>query len=196
MLDFLCLKYLKDILTYPRYIPNSIKIELAELIEDVLELEGKKSVEEANDILKSKMTNKLKKDLRDTIRERYFFPSLAKAGLFLLINETPDEKIDKLKQLEKENKDLERAKEILKVKNEANKQLKEKATYIATASTGLAVGLVVYITLEHTTKLNMWLIVVIATVSAFLAGSLIMKPSSQVNETQKPQEVANESSIA
>ena len=86
-------------------------------------------------------------------------------------------------------------KKILEVKNETNKQLKEKATYIATASTGLAVGLVVYITLEHITKLDMWLIVVIATVSAFLAGDLIMKPSSQVNGTQEPQGVANKNSV-
>ncbi|WP_353278978.1 hypothetical protein [Wolbachia endosymbiont (group B) of Longitarsus flavicornis] len=240
MFEFLCLKYLKDILTSRRYIPNSAKIELAELIEGVLELEGKKSVEEVNNILRSKMTNELKKDLRNVLRERYSLPSLAKLGLAKLINEVSDEmkqKINKLEQLEIENKDLQtkkdraerlnraleyarntaqnenielkaeknklntqiqqsqQEKKILEVKNEANKQLKEKATYIATASNGLAVGLVVYITLEHTTKLDMWLIVVIATVSAFLAGDLIMKPSSQVNGTQEPQGVANKNSV-
>lgn len=199
----------------PYYLPSNGKIKLAELLEDVLELKGKKSPEEAIATLKNKIRNELENKVSDEMKQ----------------------KIGKLEQLEAENKDLQtkndqaerlnrsleyakktaknenielkaeknklntqiqhsqQEKKILEVKNEANKQLKEKATYIATASTGLAVGLVVYITLEHTTKLDMWLIVVIATVSAFLAGSLIMKPSSQVNGTQEPQGVANESSI-
>ncbi|MGL9757612.1 MAG: hypothetical protein ACR5LA_01870 [Wolbachia sp.] len=197
------------------YLPSNGKIKLAELLEDVLELKGKKSPEEAIATLKSKIRNELENKVSNEMKQ----------------------KIGKLEQLEAENKDLQtkkdkaerlnrsleyarktgqnenielkaeknklntqiqqlqQEKKILEVKNEANKQLKEKATYIATASTGLAVGLVVYITLEHTTKLDMWLIVVIATVSAFLAGGLIMKPSSQVNGTQEPQGVANESSI-
>ncbi|WP_245609478.1 hypothetical protein [Wolbachia endosymbiont of Trichogramma pretiosum] len=52
-----------------------------------------------------------------------------------------------------------------------------------------------YITLEHTTKFDMWLIVVIAKVSAFLASGLIIKPSSQVNGTQEPQGVVNKNSV-
>ncbi|MFT4327050.1 MAG: hypothetical protein AB3P07_00145 [Wolbachia pipientis] len=199
----------------PYYLPSNKKIKLAELLEDVLELEVKKSSEDAIATLKDKIRNELKNEMKSEMKQ----------------------KINKLEQLEAENKDLQtkkghaewlnktleyksniakkentklkaeknklntqiqhsqQEKKILEVKNEANKQLKEKATYIATASTGLAVGLVVYITLEHTTKLDMWLIVVIATVSALLAGSLIMKPSFQVNGTQEPQGVANESSI-
>ncbi|WP_264336735.1 hypothetical protein [Wolbachia endosymbiont (group B) of Chorthippus brunneus] len=215
MLNFHNLKEIRDILTHPYYVPHPAKIDLAELLEDVLELKGKKSPEEAVATLKDKIRNELKNEMKSEMKQ----------------------KINKLEQLEKENKDLQtkkdraerlnrsleyarktakdenielkdeknkldiqiqylqQEKKILEVENEANKQLKEKATYIATASTGLAVGLVVYITLEHTTKLDMWLIVVIATVSAFLAGGLIMKPSSQVNGTQEPQGVANKNSV-
>lgn len=197
------------------YLPSNEKIKLAELLEDVLELEVKKSSKDVIATLKDKIRNELKNEMKSEMKQ----------------------KINKLEQLEAENKDLQterdrakrlnrplkyerktaqnenielkaeknklnaqiqhsqQEKKILEVKNEANKQLKEKATYIATASTGLAVGLVVYITLEHTTKLDMWLIVVIATVSAFLAGGLIMQPSSQVNGTQEPQGVANKNSV-
>ncbi|QJT94963.1 hypothetical protein HGO53_06445 [Wolbachia endosymbiont of Diaphorina citri] len=215
MLNFHNLKEIRDILTHPYYVPHPAKIDLAELLEDVLELKGKKSPEGAVATLKDKIRNELKNEMKSEMKQ----------------------KINKLEQLEKENKDLQtkkdraerlnrsleyarntaknenielkaeenklntqiqqlqQEKKILGAKNEANKQLKEKATYIATASTGLAVGLVVYITLEHTTKLDMWLIVVIATVSAFLAGGLIMQPSSQVNGTQEPQGVANKNSV-
>ncbi|MGY5878023.1 hypothetical protein [Wolbachia endosymbiont of Nasonia giraulti] len=147
----------------PYYLPSNEKIKLAELLEDVLELEVKKSPEKAI----SKIKNELKSEVSNELKQK--------------IN-------TQIQQLQQEKK-------ILETKNEANKQLKEKATYIATASTGLAVGLVVYITLEHTTKLDIWLIVVIATVSAFLAGGLIMKPSSQINGTQEPQGVANKNSV-
>lgn len=216
MLSFSDLKDLVDALYNRTYLPSNGKIILAELLEYILQLKGKKNPEEAISILKDQIRSELKNEMKSEMKR----------------------KINKLEQLEAENKDLQtkkdvaerlnrsleyarktaqnenielkaeknklntqiqhsqQEKKILEVKNEANKQLKEKATYIATASTGLAVGLVVYITLEHTTKLDMWLIVVIATVSAFLAGGLIMKPSSQINGTQEPQEIANENSIA
>lgn len=151
----------------PYYLPSNEKIKLAELLEDVLELEVKKSPEKAISKLKNKIKNELKSEVSNELKQK--------------IN-------TQIQQLQQEKK-------ILETKNEANKQLKEKATYIATASTGLAVGLVVYITLEHTTKLDIWLIVVIATVSAFLAGGLVMKPSSQINGTQEPQGVANKNSV-
>ncbi len=167
MLNFHNLKELIDILSNPYYVPHPAKVDLVELLEDVLELKDKKSPEEAITTLKDKIRNELKSEMSNELKQK--------------IN-------TQIQQLQQEKK-------ILETKNEANKQLKEKATYIATASTGLAVGLVVYITLEHTTKLDMWLIVVIATVSAFLAGDLIMKPSSQVNGTQEPQGVANKNSV-
>ncbi len=167
MLNFHNLKELIDILSNPYYVPHPAKVDLVELLEDVLELKDKKSPEEAITTLKDKIRNELKSEMSNELKQK--------------IN-------TQIQQLQQEKK-------ILETKNEANKQLKEKATYIATASTGLAVGLVVYITLEHTNKLDMWLIVVIATVSAFLAGDLIMKPSSQVNGTQEPQGVANKNSV-
>ncbi|QEK89945.1 hypothetical protein CAI20_04590 [Wolbachia endosymbiont of Chrysomya megacephala] len=167
MLNFHNLKELIDILSNPYYVPHPAKVDLVELLEDVLELKDKKSPEEAITALKDKIRNELKSEMSNELKQK--------------IN-------TQIQQLQQEKK-------ILETKNEANKQLKEKATYIATASTGLAVGLVVYITLEHTNKLDMWLIVVIATVSAFLAGDLIMKPSSQVNGTQEPQGVANKNSV-
>ncbi|WP_264684783.1 MULTISPECIES: hypothetical protein [unclassified Wolbachia] len=167
MINFHNLKELIDILSNPYYVPHPAKVDLVELLEDVLELKDKKSPEEAITTLKDKIRNELKSEMSNELKQK--------------IN-------TQIQQLQQEKK-------ILETKNEANKQLKEKATYIATASTGLAVGLVVYITLEHTNKLDMWLIVVIATVSAFLAGDLIMKPSSQVNGTQEPQGVANKNSV-
>ncbi|WP_143689566.1 hypothetical protein [Wolbachia endosymbiont of Nilaparvata lugens] len=196
----------------PYYLPSNEKIKLAELLEDVLELEGKKSLEEGIAILKNKIRDELKNGMRSEMKQKINkLEQLdeknkdlqTKKGHAEWLNKTLEYKSNiakkentKLKaETNKLNTQLQQEKKILEAKNEAIEQLRKKATYIATASTGLAVGLVVYITLEHTTKLDMWLIVVIATVSAFLAGSLIMKPSSQVNGTQEPQGVANESSI-
>ncbi len=215
MLSFSDLKDLVDALYDITYLPFNGKIILGELLEDVLELKGKKSPEEAIAILKSKITNELKSEMKSKMKQKINkFEQLEKENKYLQTkkdraeqlnraleyvrntaqNENLELKAEKNK-LNTQIQQLQQKKKILEVKNEANKQLKEKATYIATASTGLAVGLVVYTALEHTTKLDMWLIVGIATVSAFLAGGLIMKPSSQVNGTQEPQGVANESSI-
>ncbi|OAM04677.1 MAG: hypothetical protein TV41_00775 [Wolbachia endosymbiont of Dactylopius coccus] len=199
----------------PYYLLSNEKIKLAELLEDVLELEVKKSPKEAIAILKSKIKNGLKSEMSNELKQK-----IGKLEQLKAENKDLQTKKDRAERLNRsleyarktaQNENIElkaeknklntqiqhsqQEKKILEVKNEANKQLKEKATYIATASTGLAVGLVVYITLEHTTKLDMWLIVVIATVSAFLAGGLIMKPSSQVNGTQEPQGVANKNSV-
>lgn len=199
----------------PYYLPSNEKIKLAELLEDVLELKGKKSPEEGIAILKNKIRDELKNGMRSEMKQKINkLEQLdeknkdlqTKKGHAEWLNKTLEYKSNiakkentKLKaetnKLNTQIQQLQQEKKILEAKNEAIEQLRKKATYIATASTGLAVGLVVYITLEHTTKLDMWLIVVIATVSAFLAGSLIMKPSSQVNGTQEPQGVANESSI-
>ncbi|WP_341815894.1 MULTISPECIES: hypothetical protein [unclassified Wolbachia] len=199
----------------PYYLPSNEKIKLAELLKDVLELKGKKSPEEAIATLKDKIRNELKNEMRSEMKQKINkFEQLEEENKDL---QTKKDKVERLNRAlehakntaQSENIELEdeknklntqiqhsqQEKKILEVKNEANKQLKEKATYIATASTNLAIGLVVYITLEHTTKLDMWLIVVIATVSAFLAGGLIMKPSFQVNGTQEPQGVANKNSV-
>ncbi|UIP91846.1 hypothetical protein IYZ83_001095 [Wolbachia pipientis] len=195
----------------PYYLPSNEKIKLAELLEDVLELKGKKSPEEAIATLKDKIRNELKNEMKQKVNK---FEQLEKENKDLQTKKDQAEQLNRDLEYAKntaQNENIElkaeknklntqiqhsqQEKKILEVKNEANKQLKEKATYIATASTNLAVGLVVYITLEHTTKLDMWLIVVIATVSAFLAGGLIMKPSSQVNGTQEPQGVANKNSV-
>ncbi|CCE77407.1 MULTISPECIES: hypothetical protein [Wolbachia] len=215
MINFHNLKELIEILSHPYYVPHSAKVDLVELLEDVLELKGKKSPEEAIATLKDKIKNELKNEMSSGMKQK-----ISKLEQLKAENKDLQTKKDKAERLNRsleysrktakdeniELKDeknkldiqiqyLQQEKKILEVENEANKQLKEKATYIATASTGLAVGLVVYITLEHTTKLDMWLIVVIATVSAFLAGGLIMKPSSQVNGTQEPQGVANKNSV-
>ncbi|MCA7010700.1 hypothetical protein [Wolbachia endosymbiont of Tribolium confusum] len=173
------------------YLPSNGKIKLAELLEDVLELEGKKSPEEAIATLKDKIRNELKNEMRSEMKQ----------------------KINKFKQLENENielkaeknklntqiQQLQQEKKILETKNEATGQLRKKTTYIATASTCFAVGLVVYTALEHTTKLDIWLMVSIAVVPALIATSLTylaLKPSSQVSETQEPQGVANKNSVA
>lgn len=215
MINFHNLKELTEILSHPYYVPHPAKVDLVELLEDVLELKGKKSPEEAVATLKDKIKNELKNEMSSGMKQK-----ISKLEQLKAENKDLQTKKDKAERLNRsleysrktakdeniELKDeknkldiqiqyLQQEKKILEVENEANKQLKEKATYIATASTGLAVGLVVYITLEHTTKLDMWLIVVIATVSAFLAGGLIMKPSSQVNGTQEPQVVANKNSV-
>ena len=212
---FYDLQDLVNALYDPYYLPSNEKIKLAELLEDVLELEVKKSPKEAIAILKSKIKNGLKSEMSNELKQK-----IGKLEQLKAENKDLQTKKDRAERLNRsleyarktaQNENIElkaeknklntqiqhsqQEKKILEVKNEANKQLKEKATYIATASTGLAVGLVVYITLEHTTKLDMWLIVVIATVSAFLAGGLIMKPSSQVNGTQEPQGVANKNSV-
>uniref|UniRef100_A0A3B0IWP1 Chromosome partition protein Smc n=1 Tax=Wolbachia endosymbiont of Aleurodicus floccissimus TaxID=2152762 RepID=A0A3B0IWP1_9RICK len=209
------LKDLVDVLYDSYYVPHPVKIKLAELFEDVLELEGKKSPEDAISTFKSKIKNELKSEMKSKMKQKINkLEQLEAENKDLQTKKNRAERLNRLLECAKEtakNENIElkaeknklntqiqhsqQEKKILEVKNEANKQLKEKATYIATASTGLAVGLVVYITLEHTTKLDMWLIIVIATISAFLAGGLIMKPSSQVNGTQEPQGVANESSI-
>ncbi|MFP3024278.1 MAG: hypothetical protein ACEY3K_15895 [Wolbachia sp.] len=212
MLNFHDLKEIRDILSHPYYVPHPAKLELIKLLEDVLELE---SPEEAVVTLKDKIRNELKNEMRSEMKQKINkFEQLEAKNKYLQTKNDQAERLNRsLEYSRKTAKDenielkdeknkldiqiqyLQQEKKILEVENEANKQLKEKATYIATASTGLAVGLVVYITLEHTTKLDMWLIVVIATVSAFLAGGLIMKPSSQVNGTQEPQGVANKNSV-
>lgn len=204
MLNFHNLKEVRDILTHPYYVPHPAKIDLAELLEDVLELKGKKSPEEAVATLKDKIRNELKNEMKSEMKQ----------------------KINKLEQLEKENKELQTKKDNaeslsralehaknaaqnentelknrlntqvqqLQQKNKTIEQSEERVTRIATASTGLAIGLVIYVALEHTTMLSMVAIISIAATSAFVASSATyaLKSSTQVNGIQEPQKVANE----
>ncbi|WP_264687144.1 MULTISPECIES: hypothetical protein [unclassified Wolbachia] len=219
MLNFHNLKELIDILSNPYYVPHPAKVDLVELLEDVLELEGKKSSEDAIATLKDKIRNELKNEIKSEMKQKINkFEQLENENIELKTKKDQAERLNIALEHKREiaqNKNIElkaeknklntqiqqlqQEKKILETKNEANKQLKEKATYIATASTGLAVGLVVYTALEHTTKLDIWLMVSIAVVPALIATSLTylaLKPSSQVSETQEPQGVANKNSVA
>lgn len=200
------------------YLPSNGKIKLAELLEDVLELEGKKSSEDAIATFKDKIRNELKNEMKSEMKQK-----ISKLKQLEAKNEDLQTKKDKAERLNRaleyakntaqnenielkaeKNKlntqiqQLQKERKILEAQNKTIKQSEERVTRIATASTGLTVGLAVYIALEHTTKLDIWLMVSIAVVPALIATSLTylaLKPSSQVNETQKPQEVANENSV-
>lgn len=54
----------------PYYLPSNEKIKLAELLEDVLELEGKKSLEEGIAILKNKIRDELKNGMRSEMKQK------------------------------------------------------------------------------------------------------------------------------
>ncbi|MDR0288767.1 MAG: hypothetical protein LBH78_01775 [Rickettsiales bacterium] len=119
--------------------------------------------------------------------------------------EAKDQEIAKLKQqplnakVEKLNKDLEaKNTEVEKLQKEkkeleAKKQPTEQSkapTYTAAVGVGLAAGLVVFIALERTVRLDIWTMVGIALASALAVSGatyLALKPSTQVNETQEPQ---------
>lgn len=82
----------------PYYLPSNEKIKLAELLEDVLELEVKKSPEKAISKLKNKTKNELKSE----------------------VSNEPKQKINtQIQQLQQEKK-------ILETKNEATGQLRKK----------------------------------------------------------------------
>ncbi|MDR2609685.1 MAG: hypothetical protein LBC06_03775 [Rickettsiales bacterium] len=89
-----------------------------------------------------------------------------------------------VQQLQKKNKEL-----------EAKKQPTEQSkapTYTAAVGFGLAAGLVAFIALERTVRLDIWVTVGIAVASALAVSGatyLALKPSTQVGETQEPQEV-------
>ena len=197
------------------YLPSNGKIKLAELLEDVLELEGKKSSEDAIATLKDKIRNEIKSEMKQKINK---FEQLENENIELKTKKDQAERLNRALEHKREiaqNKNIElkaeenklntqiqqlqQEKKILETKNEATGQLRKKTTYIATASTGFAAELVVYTALEHTTKLDIWLMVSIAVVPALISTSLTylaLKPSSQVSETQEPQGVANKNSVA
>ncbi len=89
MINFHNLKELIEILSHPYYVPHPAKVDLVELLEDVLELKGKKSPEEAIATLKDKIKNELKNEMSSGMKQ----------------------KISKLEQLKAENKDLQTKKD-------------------------------------------------------------------------------------
>ncbi|OJH31252.1 MAG: hypothetical protein ABOJ95_000541 [Wolbachia endosymbiont of Armadillidium vulgare] len=210
MLNFHNLKEMRDILTHPYYVPHSAKIDLAELLEDVLELKGKKSSEEAVATLKDKIRNELKNEMSSEMKQK-----ISKLEQLKAENKDLQTKKDRAERLNRsleyarktaQNENIElkaeknklntqiqhsqQEKKILETKNEATGQLRKKTTYIANASTVLAVGLATYIALEHTTKLDIWLMVGIAIVSALVAGYVThttLRPNTQVNESKEVQ---------
>ncbi|WP_349968422.1 hypothetical protein [Wolbachia endosymbiont of Armadillidium arcangelii] len=209
MLNFHNLKELIDILSNPYYVPHPAKVDLAELLEDVLELKGKKSSEEAVATLKDKIRNELKNEMSSEMKQK-----ISKLEQLKAENKDLQTKKDRAERLNRsleyarktaQNENIElkaeknklntqiqhsqQEKKILEVKNEET-ELREKATYIANASTVLAVGLATYIALEHTTKLDIWLMVGIAIVSALVAGYVThttLRPNTQVNESKEVQ---------
>ncbi|WP_265014588.1 hypothetical protein [Wolbachia endosymbiont (group B) of Camptogramma bilineatum] len=54
----------------PYYLPSNEKIKLAELLEDVLELEVKKSSEDAIATLKDKIRNELKNEIKSEMKQK------------------------------------------------------------------------------------------------------------------------------
>ncbi len=207
--EFSDLKNLVNALYDPYFLPSNEKIKLAELLEDVLELKGKKSPEEAIAKLKDKIRNGLKNEIKNEMKQKINkFEQLEKENKDLQIEKDQAERLNRSleyarKTAQNENIELkaeknklntqiqhsQQEKKILEVKNEET-ELREKATYIANASTVLAVGLATYIALEHTTKLDIWLMVGIAIVSALVAGYVThttLRPNTQVNESKEVQ---------
>ncbi|MFT4314219.1 MAG: hypothetical protein AB3P11_03875 [Wolbachia pipientis] len=186
------------------YLPSNGKIKLAELLEDVLQLKGKKKPEEVISILKDQIRSELKNEIKSEMKQ----------------------KINKLEQLEEENKDLQAKKdkaewlnralehakdrahnENIELKNKLNIQIQQlekesenknetikQLTRTATISVGLVVGLATYIALEHTVRIMIGIAIVSALIAIGLTY-LALKPSSQVSGTQEPQGVANNSLI-
>ncbi|MDR3132085.1 MAG: hypothetical protein LBU02_03265 [Rickettsiales bacterium] len=111
-------------------------------------------------------------------------------------------------QMEELNAEVEKLKKDLEAKNtevqqlqkekkelEAKKQPTEQSkapTYTAAVGCGLAAGLVAFIALERTVRLDIWATVGIALVAALAVSGatyLALKPSTQVGETREPQQV-------
>ncbi|MCM1001676.1 hypothetical protein [Wolbachia pipientis] len=90
-----------------------------------------------------------------------------------------------VQQLQKRNKELEAQKQP----TEQSKQSKAP-TYTAVVGVGLATGLAAFTALDRTVRLDMWIMVGIALASALAVGGITyfaLKPSTQVSETQEPQ---------
>ncbi|MDG7056587.1 MAG: hypothetical protein LKM43_00295 [Wolbachia endosymbiont of Penenirmus auritus] len=90
-----------------------------------------------------------------------------------------------VQKLQKENKELEAQKQPTEQPKPGKAPM-----YAAAVGVGLAAGLVAFIALEYTAKLEMLVTVGIAAASALAVGGITyfaLKPSTQVSETQEPQ---------
>ncbi|RDD35691.1 hypothetical protein Wcon_00106 [Wolbachia endosymbiont of Cylisticus convexus] len=198
--EFSDLKNLVNALYDPYFLPSNEKIKLAELLEDVLELKGKKSPEEAIATLKDKIRNGLKNEIKSEMKQ--------KINKFEQLEKENTELKTKKDQAERLNRALEHANntaqnENTELKNKLNIQIQqfkkesksknktiEQLTYTATIGASLAVGLIVYIALEHITGLSMVAIISIAAASALVAGYVThttLRPNTQVNESKEVQ---------
>jgi|GEM_PF-5635215 len=92
----------------------------------------------------------------------------------------------KQKEVDAKVKQLESEKAALEAKKQPTEQSKAP-TYTAAVGMGLAAGLVAFIALERTVRLDIWVTVGIALASALAASGatyLALKPSTQVNEAE------------
>ncbi|MCA4774809.1 hypothetical protein IHO40_01355 [Wolbachia endosymbiont of Mansonella ozzardi] len=144
--------------------------------------------DEAKNKLGTELTDQVRADLENGVRQKVGKSDQLEADL-----KAKNAKVKKLKkELEARNTEVQKLQKESK-ELEAKKQPTEQSrapTHTATAGVGLAAGLVAFIALKRTVRLDIWVTVGIAVVAALaISGGayLALKSSTQVSETQEPQ---------